>query len=216
MAYDTNLFRLPDPTTSPAGPGFVAVGLTNNVQGTISNLNTGGSISVESGGSFWTFSINYPELTIEEGDTIFPILTYLANGFKTIYVQLPQYINPKTGAWSTSTSALIAEGEINVIDSNTIEIPLWSTRGGDLSAGDMLKFTNSNKIYKIAFTSLNADTKRIVLSSSIIDTNLMPTAGLEPNNIKFRVRIQQEAIQEQLTSRGVYEAFTVNFKENIL
>lgn len=217
MAYDTTLQRLPDPHTNPAGPGFISVSLADNSPGTLHDLNTGASIAVKFAGNYWTMSVGIPELFPEEADTIYPFLSAVSGGFENFYIQLPQYRNPKSGQWNIGTNALIAKGAITIgPTADTIVIPSWSTRGGNYSIGDMLKFDNSNKIYQVRNTSLVANTMTIRLNCHILQPTLIASAGFEPNDIKFRVRMTGGPISPQLTTRGLYEAMTINLKENIL
>lgn len=216
MAYDSSLLRLPDPTTTPAGPGFVAQMLQPVKTGLLHDLNNGGTVAVEYAGGYFTIDISYPELTVDEGNSFFPMLAYLTGGFTNFYVQLPTHVNPKTGAWDVSTASLRAEGAITLgVRDNEIVIPAWNTRGGNLSVGDAIKFTNSNKIYLVSYISQVAETVTIGLNCSILEKQKIPTAGLEPNDIKFRVRMGNVQLP-RITARGVYEAFSITLKENIL
>lgn len=216
MAYE-NLPRLPDPTTVPAGPGFVSLNMTDNIPGLVHQLNNGGVVSVQFNGAYWSFQIGYHELTPQEGLLFFPFLNSVAGGFKDFYVQIPLYINPRTGVWDVSTGTKTATGAITLVADNKVSISNWSTRGGDLSIGDMIKFTNSNKIYQIHDTTLVANTKTLTLNCAVIEPSKIPTAGLEPNDIKFRVRtVEGSTFTTQFTSRGLYEPFTLNIRENIL
>lgn len=218
MAYE-NLPRLPDPTTVPAGPGFVSLNMTDNIPGLVHQLNNGGVVSVQFNGAFWSFQIGYHELTPQEGLLFFPFLNSVAGGFRDFYVQIPLYINPRTGVWDVSTATKIAQGAIEKVpgSDNKVSISNWATRGGDLSVGDMLKFTNSNKIYQIVDTSLVSGTKTLTLNCSIVEPSKIQTAGLEPNDIKFRVRtVEGSTFTTQFTSRGLYEPFTLNVRENII
>lgn len=215
MAYE-NLTRLPDPTTTPAGPGFMSVSLTDNSTGLLHALNTGGTVGVQYHGNFWTINISYQELTQSEGDPFLAVLSSLAGGFRNFYVQIPLYTNPKTGVWDTSTSAKIALGEISLGASDReVVISSWATRGGNLSAGDMLKFTNSNKIYRVVKTTLASGTMTLELHCPLLEKSKVATAGLEPNDIKFRVRMEQGNLANSFTNRGLYEGFSISLRENI-
>lgn len=217
MAYDSTLLRVPDPTTTPAGPGFTSLGLQPNKTGLTHDLNSGGTISVEFAGGYFTIDIAYPELTPEEANTFFPMLSFISGGFTNVYLQLPTHVNPRTGVWDTSTNTKTAKGSItiNALKDNEIIIPSWSSRGGDISPGDALKFDNSHKIYTVAYVTLVANVKTIGLNCAILEKHKIPTAGLEPNNILFRCRVSQISFPK-LTARGLYDSFSVSFKENIL
>lgn len=214
MAYDSTLGRLPDPATNPAGPGFVSLTIHNDSPGMMQRLNDGSTISIRFGGDAWEFNIGFPELTIVEAKAIQPFL--MSHGpFETFYIQIPTAIEPASGAWDVSTILLRAEGSLTMgATAFEVNIPAYSTRGGTLEAGDYLKFTNINKIYLITATELNADVLTMTLHSEIQDTVAIITAGLEPNDIRFRVR-QEKTPNFSLNTEGLYAAFTIKLRENI-
>lgn len=215
MSYDSTLARLPDPFTSPAGPGFTGVSLTDNQPGTIHPLNTGGTIGVKFLGSYWTIGITFPELFEEESEVLYPFLSAVSGGFENFYVQLPQYVNPKSGPWNISNNTLIAVGAISIGPRpDTIIIPNWSSRGGNYQVGDMLKFNNSSKIYRVRAQSLVNNTKTIQLNCDILNPSLVSTSGFEPNDLKFRVRMEGSSTPV-LNSDGLYSTITINLRENI-
>lgn len=216
MSYDNSTFRLPDPGIDPLAPGFIAVSLKENSAGTRSKLNNGGSISVSFGGSYWTLELTYPEMTPQEEDYILPILTYLSSSKRPVYVQHPKYIEPKSGAWNVSTASARRDGAISMgSTANTIVVTGWGSRGGDLARGDMIKFTNSHKIYQVVDVSVSGSVATILLHCPIIEPSKIATAGLYPNNIQFRMDLMDYSASE-LTTRGLHEPITLNFEENIL
>lgn len=211
MAYDSNLLRLPDPNTTPAGPGFTTAALTNNSPGTTHRLNNGGTIGVKFAGSYWTCTITYPELFPDEADTILPILHSLADGFETIYLQLPQYIYPKNGVIPASMAGNITK---SLTRDDTVVVSNWSLMGSfEFLPGDVIKFTNSNKVYKIKMVSSGVDSRTLVLHDSLLKS--VTGAGFETAELMFRVRMEG-SVTSQLTNKGTYEGFTVTFSENIL
>lgn len=218
MAYDNSLYRLPDPNIDPNAPGFVSVGMRDISPGTKTRLNSGGSITVNYAGNYWEINIAYPELTIEESAYLQPIVNYIANGFRPIYIQLPQYINPKTGPWDESTAFNICEGNIALEagTSNILRINSWSSRGGDLSVGDMVKFTNSHKVYQVLSKTILSDTALIALHCDLLEPEKLATAGFELNDLKFKVRLKDGGPSMVLTNRGFYDSISLAFEEDIL
>lgn len=216
MAYDI-LPELPTPNTIPAGPGFVSMTLTDNAPGMIHPLNSGGTIAVKISGNYWTVVIAYPQLTIAEGNTIIPFLYSLQGPFTNFYAQLPIYINPTAGAWA----AVPAAAEVSMgAAANQVVITNWAANilasGSTLGAGDMLKFTNTNKIYMVVATSLVGDSMTITLNTEVSDTAAMAAATIEPNDIKFRVRLNGEGPAFALTADGLYAPFSLTLRENVL
>jgi hypothetical protein len=216
MSYDNTLSRLPDPSTDPQGPGFLSAYLMDNSPGTIHRLNTGATLGVKYAGNYWTINISWPELFPEEAENLFPFLYSVSGGFEQFYVQLPQHAYPKTGAWDTSTNNFVAKGNISIgPTADTIIIPQWSTRGGDLSPLDTIKFDNSNKVYMVRSRKVESDVATIRLNCDILEPQLIPSAGLQPNDILFKVRMTG-TIAPVLTARGLYESIQVTLEENIL
>lgn len=216
MAYDQNLGRLPDPTTSPAGPGFVSQAINSISPGMIHQLNSGGSVAVKTAGDYWTISIAYQRLTPSEISTLQPFLYSLQNGFTNFYVQLPTHDNPETGAWTNMPSTGDVSGTQGT---KSFSIGNWSahtTVGEDLSLGDMIKFSNHNKIYMITAKSVNLGTNTATfgLNSEIVSN--IDAATIEPNDIKFRVRVVGQLPNLTLTADGLYETFSINLRENII
>lgn len=216
MSYE-NLERLPDPNTNPAGPGFITQRFIDNTPGMIHDLNSGASISVSFAGNYWTLDIAYPELTIPEGNSLLPFLYGLQGPFSNFYVQLADKANPRTGAWVTDTNTDIAKGEMTLESSRVVRVPEWSTRGGELSPGDLIKFDGSNKIYMVVSVTMDGADALIRLNCEFIGSGTqLGTMGLEPNDIKIRVRIKDRFTPPELTANGLYSGFSLSLKENIL
>lgn len=216
MAYES-IQRLPDPTTNPTGPGFTTAGLSDEATGLVHQLNNGSIVSVQYAGNFWNITITYPQLTTAEASVIMPFLNSVLGGFVNFYVQLPMFINPRTGAWDIATAAKRAEGAITLGSTDRqIIISNWSSRGGNLSPGDMIKFTNSNKIYQVQTVSLVSNVMTVNLHCPIIEPSKVATSGLEPNDIKFRVKLQAKQLSFTWNTSGLIEVPSIALTENIL
>jgi len=217
MAYDI-LPRLPDPNTSPEGPGFVSQTLLNNSPGMIHPLNSGASVSVKFSGDYWTITLSYPKLTIAEGATLFPFLNALQGAFSNFYVQLPTSIHPRSGAWAEMPSAsAVSLGD----QSNQLKVSNWSgtilAAQSDLSPGDFIKLSNRHKVYMVLSVEIvDLNVAVITLSSDILDTAAVASATIEVNDIMFRVRQEGNTPAQTLTADGLYEAITLKLRENIL
>ena len=219
MAYD-NLQRLPDPTTSPQGPGFVSQTLLNNTPGMVHPLNSGESVSVKFAGDYWTIDLAYPQLTIAEGATIFPFLYSLQGGFTNFYVQLPTMANPASGIWGTGVdSEIFAQGLVTAgTNSNQINISTWAAASGsgNLAAGDLIMISTLKKIFMVVSADLASDVMTLTLNSEITDATSLVGAGIQPNDIKFRVKQKGAGPAANLTADGLYEGFSLSLKENTL
>jgi len=218
MSYDPNLKRLPDPFYNN-GLGFISAGAKGIYPGTQHALNSGSVVSVQYSGSYWEIDLSFPETLADEAIPTLAFLEGLNGSFTPFYVMLPQYRYPRTGAWDVSSAALRAEGDIELVTPRKIKITSWSTRGGDLSLGDMIKFTNMSKIYRITDRVYNSseDSIELELSSDIKYPSLLAVAGLEPNDILFRVRLKNNKTPGPvLGNNGIYSGFSISLREDIL
>lgn len=218
MAYDQTIKRLPDPYYNN-GIGFSSASIKPVATGTSHPLNGGGTVSVAFAGGYWEIDVSYPETLQHELDTVLPFLDSLEGSFNSFYIMLPQYRYPKTGSWDESTSYKVASGDINLVSAKRISIQSWSQRGGDLNPGDMFKFSNSGKIYRItdkAYSS-GSDTVEFELNTLIKYPSLVGTASIEVNDLMFRVELKSNSTPAPvLQPSGIYAGFSISMRESIL
>lgn len=218
MAYDNTIDILPDPYTG-GGIGFTSASLKAISTGTSNPLNGGGTISTIFKGGYWEITVSYPDTLQHELDTILPFLHSLEGSFRSFYITLPQHRFPRTGEWNVSSPAKIAMGDMALSGTSTVHISKWSTRGGDLNPGDMFKFTNMAKIYSIVRKDYSPalDEVALTLNTPVKYPSLVAAAGIEPNEIKFKVILKDNSVPSPvLQTNGIYSGFTLTMRENIL
>lgn len=215
MAYDQNIKRLPDPYYKN-GLGFASATIKAVSTGTSHPLNGGGVVSTIFKGGYWEIDVSYPDTLTHELDTILPFLDSLEGSFNPFYILLPQYKQPKTGAWDLSNAVKSCAGAIQVRGPKVISVPAWSTRGGSFSPGDMLKFSNSAKIYKVTDIDIVGDKATIELNTPVKFPSKVTVASFEPNDIMFRVVLKDNsAPAPRLQPNGIYSAFSISMRENV-
>lgn len=214
MAYD-NLRRLPDPTTTPKGPGFTSQSLLDNAPGMTHDLNSGGTLAVKYAGNYWTIDVSYPKLRPEEAQHIVPFINSLQGGFQNIYVKLPT----KCGISSANEADRLIEQTASLQKgsvANSFKIPYADIAGlaKTPEVGDFIKLSNGKKLYEIygVVQSGLSDMELFLNSEVLSDIN---TAKLMQHNVMFRVRLTNKP-KFTLGSDGLYNAVTLNFRENIL
>lgn len=207
--------RLPDPTTNPKGPGFTQASLTPNYPGMHQTLNSASVVSVQVGGTYWEISVNYPDMTPEEIKPLHLFLLGLQGAFTPFEIQLPQHANPAGGALTSPQL-----GILQASSGDTVVIHNWDNVGGDLVAGDMIKFSNGNKIYTILSTSYVAGGVEFGVMTLKLNFSLYKSVSsvdkMEPNNILFRVKIKGETPSIILGNNGLYRGFTLSVRESLL
>jgi hypothetical protein len=218
MAYET-LPRLPDPLTSPAGPGFTTIALTDNAPGMLRNLNGGGSISVKYAGNYWTLNISYPQLDYgQEANELIGFLYSLQGTFNNFHIQVPTYNEPGRGT-NPWTGALPSVVDVTAgASSNQIDIANWSTLTDDINIGDVFKLSDvaAHKIYMVTGKSLNADVMTLTCNSEVAEDPNLAVSTIDPRDVLFRVRLEGKLPNLQLNSDGLYEGFSLTLRENIL
>ena len=218
MSYET-LSQLPDPKTAPVGPGFVSQQITDNTPGMIHTLNNGGSVGVKFSGSNWEIQVGYPQLTIAEANTIIPFVYSLQGGFTNFYVQLPTYARNNQDPRYWGATSIVADDVSTGTNSNQIDIANWANRGSgnELAVGDMIKLDTHSKIYLITHALVTAGVMTLTLNCDLsISRTAVDAATIEPNDIRFRVRLKGTPPAFNLTADGLYEGFTLSMRENII
>jgi hypothetical protein len=212
MAYE-QLELMPDPSTTPKGPGYVKLGLEDKAPGMTNPLNDGSVISIAFKGNYWEITLDYPRLTPEEAATLKAHVGKVRGTFGNFYVKLPGH----GGHTGTHTSV---EGQGTLLAGDTAyQIKLTNANYNALpitySIGDKLKLTNSNKIYEVVDVTSDATYTFITLNSEVLTAGgSIAAAGLEPYDIRFRVKYSKKPTFS-LSNDGLYGAFSVVLRENI-
>lgn len=216
MSYDANTLRLPDPNTTPAGPGWNKQNLADVVPGMIHPLNGPTVISVQNGGQYWKIDISYPELTEAEAQELLSFLYSIQGPFTPFYIQLPNLINPATGAWSLSTNDEKGLGNITLGSAKKIVIANASALGGTFTPGDALKLSNTNKIYRIVKVETVSTTLEVTLNCDIQSPSTIDTfTELEPNDVRFRVKLIGNPPTIGLNTSGLIPSISLDMRESI-
>jgi hypothetical protein len=222
MSYDlVQWARMPDPNTTPAGPGFISLAVVPVDPGMIHPLNSGSTVSVRyPGGSYWSIEIAFPELDIAEARSIQPFLYSLQGAFTNFYISLPTYTDPFTGAWDISTPTRQAYQKLRTnSESNSFDIIDWasvSSTGNYITAGDVLKIDNSHKIYYVTSVYLESDVLTVMLNCDVINPINLASSKLQMNDILFKVRSTGAIPALKLGNNGLYAPFSLSLRENIL
>lgn len=212
----SKMARIPDPTTNPKGPGFTQASVLPVYPGMQHVLNSSSVVSVQVGGTYWEISVTFPDMTADEFLPLDIFLAGLQGAFSPFEIQLPQFANPKNGALTTPLA-----GVLQAAAGDTLVIYNWDNIGGSIVAGDMLKLSNSNKIYRILSTSIvvggvNSGVATIKLNFPLAKA-VTTIDKIQPNNILFRVKLKSSDVPaSNLGSNGLYKGFALGMRESIL
>lgn len=213
MAYDTTLPRIPDPYHL-GGIGMVGVSLKAIDSVEQHALNGGSRVTTTRGGSYWEIEVTYPPTL--DVTTMLAFLDSMHGSATPFYIRLPQYSKPYTGYWDTSTNFKVALGDIVLVGDRELKIEQWGARGGTLSAGDMLKLSNMDKVYMVTRIEIVGDTAAITLNTTVKFPALVPLASLEVNDILFKVSIKGNSTPKPtLQTNGIYAGLSLSLREEV-
>lgn len=202
--------RLPDPFTHPGvAPGFLSAPLVDNEPLIQDELPNGEVLEVTTSTQFWSINITYPDLLDEEYRLISAAINKAKASDGVIQLALPQYLNLRVIGPTAPLS--IAAGQVG----NTLIIKNTNDLKGLPYVGDLLKLTNSHKVYKI--TSVDTDTTANTWTLGLYPSIAKVTDGTEKpifNNILFNMKlINRGTITENLNADGLYENVSINLRE---
>jgi len=214
VAYNTSIPQLPDPTTTPVGPGWASQTIYDIAPVQSTELNGGSTIAVYQGGNYWNISLSYNSMLPETYNELGVFLSSLQGSASRFYVRFPDRANPKNGAWVGSGPQL-GQGLITKINAQTIEVANRTSLGGTLVAGDYLKLSGNDRIYKVIKVENVSTSVRYTLHC-VIDSPIDNTTELEPNEIKFKCVLVGDKPREEVTASGLVQGFSLALRGTVL
>lgn len=181
------VLRLPDPTTSPAGPGFKSATLTSKDFGMSHELNGAAIVTVKTVGQAWNINISYNKMTQGQFAPLDAFLGLLEGNHQAVRLVLPQYKNPVGGPVgsvpattrpdSSYSGKLIKIANLNLIANYT-----------NITEGSLIQFDNSTKVYKIAAMETVGSLSTILLNTELYQTITTSTVP-KFTNIEFTCKL---------------------------
>ncbi len=212
------ILTLPDPFTAPAGPGFSSVSLVS-VNRTMSHeLNGYRIVTQQTAGQFWQIDIAYPDLTQEEFLPLQSFLYSVKGMHKPFYVRLPHKMRPRLGSMGNVSLATCQTG----LYGNKIILTNWNAvalqTSSSLSAGDMIKTTDSEKVYMItntSYVSTGSGTMEISIEPDLVAKTTSGTKIIT-DDIKFLVKSTEDLYGYTLNSDLYIQGFGLKLRETSL
>lgn len=215
MAYNQSIPQLPDPSTTPEGPGWASQAIFDTAPGQSNDLNGGSTVSVYQGGNYWNISLNYNSMPIDMYTNLGTFISSLRGSATSFYVSLPDKANPKAGPWATDTSDQIGLGKITKTSSDSILVNDRTLLGGVLSVGDYLKLSTNDRIYRINKVDVVGNTVTYKFHC-LIEGRVDALTYLVPNDIKFKCVLKGEKPREEINTSGLVQGFTLSLKSTVI
>jgi len=215
VSYNQSIQQLPDPNTTPVGPGWASQSILDTAPGQSNDLNGGSTVSVYQGGNYWTITLNYSAMPVDEYTNLGYFINSLKGKATKFYVSLPGKTHPKSGAWAVDTADRRGEGNITKVSANSIKVASEVLLGGELQVGDYLKLSDSDRIYYIIGVEYE-DTSVIYTFHSLLEKTPNATTYLEPNDIKFKCVLKGDKPTETIGVSGLVEGFSLPLKSTVI
>lgn len=202
--------RLPDPYSHPNQvPGFEVASVTDNSPSYIERLPSGKILEVNNAAQYWSMTLNFPAMYTSEFLLIQSAIFSAKSSGDKISLILPHY---EDYAIRQNTSTMsIASGQVG----STLVVTGYTDSKKPL-VGKFIKLSNhTSKVYKV--TSANKAGSTLTLG--IYPNLAKKTSGVEKpifNNVLFECWLENpNSITEVFSTDGVYEEFSLTFRENI-
>ena len=209
------ILTLPDPFTSPAGPGFSNVALTSVNRTMSHDLNGYRVVTQQTAGQYWQIDISYPDLTEDEFLALQSFLYSTKGMHVPFYVRLPHKSYPRKGSMGNVSLANCQSG----LYGNKLVFTNWNSvalqTSSSLSPGDMIKTTGSEKVYMVTRTSysnVGSGTMEIYIEPDLVVKTTTSTK-LVTDDIKFLVKSLEDTYSYTLNSDLYIQGFSLKLRE---
>lgn len=167
-------------TQYPSSPSFQSINFKTNTPTQISNTMSGKLRRIGQGISFYSWEVQYPELTRLDAGTVKGFLAQALGPQFSFEIVLPRL---SYSALETQTASVPRTSATAAIGSTSVALTNCGANGAVLAAGDYFKFNNGTKVYQCvsACTANGSGVATLFFSCPLVsavpsNTNLTITA----------------------------------------
>ena len=184
--------------------GFTAMELQTNTRSRLTESVSGQTQRIKSGAQYWSFKLKSPPLSRSDFNAIYSFIVQ-QDGQVEAFTVVPPVISSTTGT---------AAGTVTVADVNTVD-PLLSTSAGSssvgvsggtgtLKKGDLIKFSNHNKVYMLtADVDLDGSTvDQVSFYPPLVESVTGGATTITYNSVPFTVFFNNDQISYELLTDG--------------
>jgi hypothetical protein len=196
--------------------GFQALDLQSNTKSRLTESVSGQTQRIKSGAQYWSFKMKSPPLSRSDFNTIFSFIVQ-QDGQVEAFSVVPPVISSTTGT---------AAGTVTVADVNTAD-PLMGTSAGSssvgvsggtgtLKKGDLIKFSNHNKVYMLTEdVDLDGSTvDQVSFYPPLVESVTGGATTITYNSVPFRVFFEKDQVGYTLQTDGLYR-YEVRVREEL-
>ena len=196
--------------------GFTAMELQTNTRSRLTESISGQTQRLKSGAQYWSFKLKSPPLSRSDFNAIYSFIVQ-QDGQVEAFTVVPPVISSTTGT---------AAGTVTVADVNTAD-PLMGTSAGSssvgvsggtgtLKKGDLIKFSNHNKVYMLtADVDLDGSTvDQVSFYPPLVESVTGGATTITYNSVPFTVFFNNDQISYELLTDGLYR-YEIDVREEL-
>ena len=196
--------------------GFTAMELQTNTRSRLTESVSGQTQRIKSGAQYWSFKLKSPPLSRSDFNAIYSFIVQ-QDGQVEAFTVVPPVISSTTGT---------AAGTVTVADVNTVD-PLMGTSAGSssvgvsggtgtLKKGDLIKFSNHNKVYMLTEdVDLDGSTvDQVSFYPPLIESVTGGATTITYNSVPFTVFFNNDQISYELLTDGLYR-YEIDVREEL-
>ena len=196
--------------------GFTAMELQTNTRSRLTESVSGQTQRIKSGAQYWSFKLKSPPLSRSDFNAIYSFIVQ-QDGQVEAFTVVPPVISSTTGT---------AAGTVTVADVNTVD-PLMGTSAGSssvgvsggtgtLKKGDLIKFSNHNKVYMLTEdVDLDGSTvDQVSFYPPLIESVTGGATTITYNSVPFRVFFEKDEVGYTLQADGFYR-YEIRVREEL-
>lgn len=197
-------------TQYPASPSFESINFKTNTPTQITATMSGKARRVGMGVSFYSWEVQYPELTRLEAGTVKGYLAQTLGPQFSFEIVLPKL---SYSALTSQTASVPRTSATAAIGSTSVTLTNCGANGQVLAAGDYFKFNNHTKVYQcVAPCTANGSGNATLFFSGPLVTAVPSITNLTITAVPFTA-IMAEAEQEFTTGYGGITSLSVAMRE---
>jgi hypothetical protein len=186
---------------------FTTLNFESNVSSKTTRSLSGRTQRIKTGGQFWSFKLQSPPLTKDEFFIQYSFIVQ-QEGQVESFVIVPPEISSTRGT---------ASGTVTVNEATGAGATVCKTTGGTgtLKNGDLIKFTNHDKVYMLtADTNLDGSTVDTLTFYPPLVSEITTSTTLTYVNVPFTVFLDSDILSFSTGADGTYR-YEINCNEEI-
>ena len=198
--------------------GFTALDLQSNSISRVSESVSGKTQRIKLGAQFWTFKLKSPPLNRTDFNALYSFIVQQDGQYES-FVVVPPVISSTTGTMSgtvtcsentnATTGPAAGSKKIAIADDG-------STATGTLKKGDLIKFSNHDKVYMVTEDfELNGDSSLAELQFyPPLTTAITSSTTIQYNSVPFTVFFDRDDQKYTLQADGFYR-YELSVREDV-